>query len=161
MKDLRGFSKEANSAKLPSLSGLNFRPKPKPLSPARKAKKAAKKLARKARKFLRDKQMLAAAGVQPLGAPHPDYVQGDDSFYKSREWRALRYVALKNSEGRCHCCGAQASDGAKLHVDHIIPRYRAPHLSLDIKNLQILCEDCNIGKGGWDDTNWRQHFKSI
>jgi 5-methylcytosine-specific restriction endonuclease McrA len=48
-----------------------------------------------------------------------------------------------------------------LHVDHIVPRYKAPHRSLDIENLQVLCRDCNIGKGAWDQTDWRQHFKSI
>lgn len=153
MPNLRGFWKEQSPAP------------PKPSLPTRaertKAKKAAKKRKRKERKKLLDNQWLAFGGVVALGKPHPDYKQGDDSFYKSREWRALRYVALKNCDGRCQCCGASAADGIQLHVDHIVPRYKAPHLSLDIRNLQVLCENCNIGKVGWDETNWRDHFKSI
>lgn len=87
------------------------------------------------------------------GERHPDYEAGD-TFYKSQAWRSLRYLALRNSKG-CNCCGATTADGVALHVDHIIPRYKAPHLQLNIDNLQVLCEDCNIGKGAWDDTDWR------
>lgn len=79
----------------------------------------------------------------------------DDRFYLSLEWRQLRYLAIKNCGGRCMACGASAEDGARIHVDHIKPRKTHPHLSLRLDNLQVLCEDCNIGKGGWDDTDWR------
>lgn len=91
--------------------------------------------------------------IPKIGEPHPDYVK-DDEFYKSREWRQLRYLALRNSKG-CQCCGARAQDGVLMHVDHIKPRYKFPHLSLCLDNLQVLCEDCNIGKGAWDETDWR------
>ncbi|MFC6439812.1 HNH endonuclease [Bowmanella sp. JS7-9] len=33
-----------------------------------------------------------------------------------------------------------------LHVDHVKPRAKFPELALDINNLQILCETCNLGK---------------
>lgn len=95
--------------------------------------------------------------IPRLGPPHPDYIK-DDGFYKTPEWRRLRYLALKNCGGRCQCCGAKASEGAVLHVDHIKPRYKFPELSLWLDNLQVLCEDCNIGKGAWDDTDWRPAF---
>lgn len=94
-----------------------------------------------------------ATKIPGAGAPHPDYVR-DDSFYKSREWRQLRYLALRNCQG-CQCCGAKASDGIQLHVDHVLPRYKYPHLSLSLENLQVLCDDCNLGKGAWDQTDWR------
>lgn len=67
-------------------------------------------------------------------------------FYSSREWRALRYQALRASDSTCKCCGAKASDGAKLHVDHIKPRSKYPELALDLDNLQVLCAECNLGK---------------
>lgn len=95
----------------------------------------------------------------PLPPRHPDYKK-DENFYLSREWRELRYLALKLAEGRCQCCGA-GGQGTQLHVDHIKPRYTHPDLSLTLSNLQVLCADCNIGKGAWDDTDWRSHFKSI
>lgn len=78
-----------------------------------------------------------------------------DRFYKSREWRQLRYLALRNCGGGCQCCGAKGADGAVLHVDHIKPRSVFPDLALCLDNLQVLCEDCNFGKGAWDQTDFR------
>ena len=131
--------------------------KKKAENPARKTKK---KTRRAGKVSARDAEKLAAAGVTPMGKPAADY-RRDEGFYKSSAWRTLRYAALKNCGGRCQCCGAPASEDSRLHVDHIIPRYKAPHLSLDIANLQVLCEDCNVGKGAWDSPDWRQHFRSI
>lgn len=74
-----------------------------------------------------------------------------DAFYKSREWREVRYRALLLHGKKCMCCGATG----RLHVDHVMPRSKYPALQLDINNLQVLCEDCNIGKGSWDETDHR------
>lgn len=76
-------------------------------------------------------------------------------FYQSRAWKELRYRALIQCGARCQCCGASASTGAVLHVDHIKPRSKYPHLQLSLSNLQVLCEHCNYGKGAWDSTDWR------
>ncbi len=82
-------------------------------------------------------------------------------FYDSWDWRTLRMRALKENDGRCECCGLGRHDcdllGApvKLHVDHIKPISRFWSRRLDPTNLQILCGDCNQGKGGWDETDWR------
>ena len=76
------------------------------------------------------------------------------AFYKSKAWRKLRYQVLLLRGPVCCLCGATRKDGVVLHVDHIKPRYQYPELELDIDNLQVLCEDCNMGKGGSDDTNW-------
>ena len=54
------------------------------------------------------------------------------------------------------CCGKSAEDGVILNVDHIIARKKRPDLALTLSNLQILCSDCNVGKGSWDDTDWRE-----
>jgi len=74
---------------------------------------------------------------------------------KDRRWRELRYKALKLGSGSCCLCGATAKDGIKLHVDHIKPKSLYPYLEYDLDNLQVLCEDCNIGKSNKDDTDWR------
>src|SRR5688572_13677972 len=76
-------------------------------------------------------------------------------FYQSDEWRAVRYEALKLHSARCQCCGRSARDGIVIHVDHIKPRSRFPELALTLDNLQILCEDCNLGKMARDETDWR------
>jgi 5-methylcytosine-specific restriction endonuclease McrA len=76
-------------------------------------------------------------------------------FLFSYEWRKLRMEAIKKYGNSCQCCGASPKTGAVLNVDHIKPRKFFPHLALDIDNLQILCADCNHGKGNWDQTDWR------
>lgn len=83
-------------------------------------------------------------------------VTGDDrSFYRSSAWRKLRFSVLSESNGACGACGAKASEGARLHVDHIKPRSKYPELSLDPENLQILCEDCNIGKSDSEPVSFK------
>lgn len=57
----------------------------------------------------------------------------------------LRYDVLKRDNYTCQKCGATAKDGAKLHVDHIIPIYKGGKTTMS--NLQTLCDRCNIGKG--------------
>jgi hypothetical protein len=76
-------------------------------------------------------------------------------FLSTYEWRKLRMEAIKKYGNSCQCCGASPKTGAVLNVDHIKPRKFFPHLALDIDNLQILCAECNHGKGNWDQTDWR------
>ena len=56
----------------------------------------------------------------------------------------LRYNVLKRDNFQCQLCGATAKDGAKLHVDHIIPVSKGGKTIMS--NLQTLCDRCNIGK---------------
>lgn len=78
-----------------------------------------------------------------------------DGFYSSREWRALRVKALLKNGRKCCLCGASPKTGIVLHVDHIKPRSLYPELELDLENLQILCEDCNLGKSNKYEDDWR------
>lgn len=77
-------------------------------------------------------------------------------FYASWEWKRLRYDFIKDKQRRCECCGASPTDGIRIVVDHIKPIRRFWHLRLDRMNLQMLCDDCNMGKGSRDETDWRQ-----
>lgn len=70
-----------------------------------------------------------------------------EKFFNSTEWKKLRFNALQKYGNKCCSCGASAQSGAVLHVDHIKPRSIYPEYALDIQNLQILCADCNLGKG--------------
>ena len=79
-----------------------------------------------------------------------------DDFYSSQAWRSVRYEALKRSNGCCSLCGAPPGRH-QLHVDHIAPRSKYPHLALDILNLQVLCRDCNLGKSNKDSIDWRKN----
>jgi 5-methylcytosine-specific restriction endonuclease McrA len=49
----------------------------------------------------------------------------------------------------CMCCGDIPGNGIRLVVDHIKPIGEFWDLRLDPDNVQILCNDCNMGKGNW------------
>jgi hypothetical protein len=77
-------------------------------------------------------------------------------FYNSMEWKVLRAKALEQQGAKCQECGrTPQGHGIVLHVDHIVPLSKDWNRRLDITNLQILCEDCNIGKGNRYQTDWR------
>ena len=76
-------------------------------------------------------------------------------FFKTPEWKRVRYQALRIYKNFCQCCGRKRSESLDLHVDHIIPKSIRPELALELSNLQILCADCNQGKDNIDATDWR------
>lgn len=96
----------------------------------------------------------AAKRVKVDGPMSKEYIVGK-AFLQSYEWRQLRMMALKKYGRKCMCCGATPESGAVMNVDHIKPRKLYPNLALDINNLQVICHDCNHGKGNWDMTDWR------
>ena len=104
------------------------------------------------------------AGSKPK--PAAPSVSSKASFYASWEWATLRMKALKANGGRCECCGAGASDttiggdSVRLHVDHIKPISQHWELRLEPDNLQVLCAECNRGKGAWDETDWRANMEA-
>lgn len=63
---------------------------------------------------------------------------------RSRMTPGLRMTILRRDGSRCRMCGASASDGATLHIDHITPVSRGG--TTIVENLQTLCQSCNIGK---------------
>ena len=57
----------------------------------------------------------------------------------------LRWQVFVRDNFRCRYCGrSQKSDGVKMDVDHIKPWIQGGPTTLD--NLQLLCEECNLGK---------------
>lgn len=98
---------------------------------------------------------FALSQKQPrLFTPPPEYKPNmGKAFYNTREWREVRYKVMTKYGKVCQCCGQTKG---YLHVDHIKPRSLFPDLELDINNLQVLCEACNIGKTNRDTTDWRQ-----
>lgn len=78
-----------------------------------------------------------------------------DAFYLTWEWKKLRMKALERGGRRCACCGATPADGIRLVVDHIKPLGEFWSLRLELQNLQVLCDDCNMGKGNWLHKDFR------
>lgn len=83
------------------------------------------------------------------------------AFYASWEWRTLRTKILKKYGARCMCCGATPEhtdmngNAVRIVVDHIKPLHHHWELRLEPGNLQVLCDECNQGKGAWDSTDHR------
>lgn len=98
------------------------------------------------------KQRKAAKAQTPKKAQS----RYNDLFLRTWEWKQVRYLALKRSNGCCALCGRGAKDSVILNVDHIKPRKKHPELALTLSNLQVLCGDCNHGKGNQDETDWRE-----
>ena len=143
------------------------RPIPQSLWEALRARcepKRYKRFHRRMTEHRRSARIRAAASAQPvrlLVTRTVQYVYNrtDDerlkAFYSSPEWRAIRYEALRLHGGRCQCCGASPADGIRLNVDHIHAIRVFWEMRLDIRNLQVLCEDCNQGKGARHADDWR------
>jgi len=74
-------------------------------------------------------------------------------FYDSREWQELKYATLRKYGRKCMACGVSSEE---IHVDHIKPRSKYPHLALEIDNLQVLCRICNMGKSNKYEDDWRK-----
>jgi 5-methylcytosine-specific restriction endonuclease McrA len=102
---------------------------------------------------------VQSAAAKPPKSDKPKTVAGvdvaSDAFLSTFQWRKVRMEALKKYGPRCQCCGATPATGAVMNVDHIKPRKLFPNLALDLSNLQVLCHECNHGKGNWDETDWR------
>ena len=60
----------------------------------------------------------------------------------------VRWKVLKRDNYRCVVCGANpaSNHSVELHIDHIIPVVRGG--TNDLSNLRMLCDRCNLGKGG-------------
>ena len=79
-----------------------------------------------------------------------------NDFYSSKKWQSARYDALSLNDGCCSLCGrSRREHKIILHVDHIKPKSQYPELALTISNLQVICEDCNIGKSNKDCIDWQ------
>ena len=66
-----------------------------------------------------------------------------------------RYQALRLANGCCQLCGAGAKDGVTLCADHIKPVSKYPELEGDPENIQVLCNQCNVGKSNEFEDDWR------
>lgn len=69
----------------------------------------------------------------------------DKRFYNGARWRSLRKRHLRRNP-LCKQCLDNGKATAANHVDHIIDRKDAPHLSYATSNLQSLCASCHSRK---------------
>jgi 5-methylcytosine-specific restriction endonuclease McrA len=71
------------------------------------------------------------------------------SYYGTAQWRRVRYLFLRQQRRplRCSLCNRSATDGITICADHIKSVRSYPELRAKLDNLQLLCTECNLGKG--------------
>lgn len=122
---------------------------------------AAKQKYRKEQKAIRMAAVNRAKAVKPSGDHVKKSKAEKDAFYASWDWRTARMVALQKHGRRCQCCGATPlhvdprGQLVRIVVDHIISIGTDWSRRLDPDNHQVLCDECNMGKGNWDTTDYR------
>lgn len=76
------------------------------------------------------------------------YINGDyecGTTQESRKW------VNNNSDWYCPICGENYGDRGGKTIDHKLPRSQYPWLSMEFKNLWVICQVCNKEKG---EMNW-------
>lgn len=79
------------------------------------------------------------------------YVNGDfecGTTKESQQW------ARENSDLYCPICGDRFSQKGGRTIDHKLPRAQYPWLSLEFKNLWVICQPCNREKG---EMHWYEY----
>ncbi len=79
------------------------------------------------------------------------YINGDSecsTTQESQEW------VRDNSEYHCPVCRAKFSHFNGRSIDHKLPRAQYPWLSLDFRNLWVICYECNQEKG---EMHWYEY----
>lgn len=81
-------------------------------------------------------------------------------FYYSEEWLSLA-KEVRSLYG-CKCMKCKCIN-KEMHVDHVIPRSKDKSVELDIKNMQVLCKDCNFEKSNLNSIDYRTdtHIKKL
>jgi hypothetical protein len=82
-----------------------------------------------------------------LSPPNEPPRSGRQGTPRNINWR-LRALVLMRDGARCQFCGRGPDDNVRLHVDHVKPWSKGGETVLE--NLQILCQECNIGKSNFE-----------
>lgn len=92
----------------------------------------------------RGHQLVMRGGSREAKPRSRDRVDVWRRWYKTAEWRRLRWSVLVDALFTCRSCGVIGT-GPDLVADHIIPHRGDRDLFLDRANLQCLCKTCHDG----------------
>lgn len=80
-------------------------------------------------------------------------------YEKRKEWGKIRKsmlpAVMEKCNNKCANCGSEID----LHIDHITPL--SLNGSNELENLQILCKECNLSKGGYKQKRQLELKKKI
>jgi 5-methylcytosine-specific restriction endonuclease McrA len=83
------------------------------------------------------------------------YIGGD---YECGTTQESRLWVDDHSEKHCPICGHLFSRRGGKTIDHKLPRSQYPWLSMEFKNLWVICRDCNQEKG---ENHWYEYERFI
>ncbi len=79
------------------------------------------------------------------------YTNGDsecETTQESKDW------VRDHSDWHCPICGARFAEQGGRTIDHKLPRAQYPWLSLDFRNLWVICRPCNQEKA---EMHWYEY----
>ncbi|MBW4652334.1 MAG: HNH endonuclease [Kaiparowitsia implicata GSE-PSE-MK54-09C] len=82
---------------------------------------------------------------------HWRYINGDSECGTTPESRAW---VKDNSDYHCPVCDARYGSSHGRSIDHKLPRAQYPWLSLDFRNLWVICHRCNQEKA---ERHWYEY----
>jgi len=93
-----------------------------------------------------------------------------DDYHKFEQWRYIdgrgeRGTTLESkawvddqSDRHCPLCEGLFSRRGGKNIDHKLPRSQYPWLSMEFKNLWVICRDCNIEKA---EMHWYRYEQYV
>ena len=63
-------------------------------------------------------------------------------FYKSKAWQLARTIKINATQGKCERCGGIGEE-AHHQIRLTLSNLSDTSISLDQKNLELLCKDCH------------------
>lgn len=82
-------------------------------------------------------------GAEVSGSMGSSEMKKANPFYKSKAWRRCREIALERDNYLCQLCLQQGRLTPAAVVHHIEHLEDAPSRSLDLSNLQSVCDPCH------------------
>ena len=83
-------------------------------------------------------------------AEHQKVRDDDNSFYRTKAWRAVRQQCIERDKW-CQECKRRGLYTPATIADHKIPRRTRPDLALDLDNLEGKCKPCHDRFGSRHD----------
>lgn len=78
-------------------------------------------------------------------------------FYKSKEWKSVRAVAMARAGGMCESIGCYNPAEEVHHMIYLTPQNISdPSVALNVDKLECLCRDCHQAKHRVDRHNGRK-----
>ena len=78
-------------------------------------------------------------------------------FYKSKEWKSVRAVAMARAGGMCESVGCFHPAEEVHHKIHLTPQNISdPNVALNVDKLECLCRDCHQARHRVERLNGRK-----